>query len=69
MQWQSPETIPMDGTEILIRTRIGIVSAWFCNEEYEWVCYDDMFQLDGHYSNIIGWIPIPEEENDNNKGE
>ena len=70
MAWQPVETIPMDGTEILIKTHIGVVSAYFCIEEpdndardsgvYDWICYDDKFQLDGESSGIIGWMPIPE---------
>ncbi len=75
MAWQPVETIPMDGTEILIKTHIGVVSAYFCIEEpdndardngvYDWICYDDKFQLDGFQldgesSVIIGWMPIPE---------
>jgi len=68
MNWLPMETIPMDGTEIIIKTNVGIVSAWFCSEEpsndakddgcYHWICYDDMFQLDGDDSTIEGWLPI-----------
>ena len=69
MDWQPVETIPMDGTEILIKTDVGIVSAWFWHEEptngakddgcYDWICYDDMFQIDGHDNNIYEWMPMP----------
>jgi len=68
MEWQPLDTIPMDGTEVLIKTDTGIVSAWFCNERptneaqddgrYDWICYDDMFTLDGHDNNIEAWMPI-----------
>jgi hypothetical protein len=66
--WQPIKTIPMDGTEILIKTNAGIVSAWFCIEYptndskddgvYDWICFDDEFTIDGHSSEIIGWMPI-----------
>ncbi len=65
--WQPIETAPKDGTEILILTRLGAVSAWFCDEPctdvdngaYDWVCYDDAFQIDGHSSEVLGWMPLP----------
>jgi hypothetical protein len=75
MKWQPVETIPMDGTEILIKTCAGIVSAWFCNIAptndakddacYDWICYDDMFQIDGHESIIDAWMPMPVIEGEN----
>jgi len=59
IDWQPVETIPTDGTEILIKTDTGIVSAWFYynadNGRAEWICYDDMFELDGYDSNITAW--------------
>ncbi|MBF0350921.1 MAG: hypothetical protein HQM11_07795 [SAR324 cluster bacterium] len=67
MKWNPVETIPIDGTEILIKTDTGIVTAWLCREEqptdgiscvYEWVCFDDMFTLDGYDNNIEGWLPL-----------
>ena len=59
----------MDGAEILLKTHVGFVSAWFCDEEptndsndngsYDWVCYDDMFTLEHDDSTIVGWLPLP----------
>ena len=67
--WSPMNTAPKDGTEILLKTHVGIVSAWFCNEPptneagdngaYDWICYDDMFQLDGYDCTIEGWAPLP----------
>ena len=69
--WRPPETAPKDGTEILLRLPEGLVSAWFCDEPptndakddgcYDWICFDDMFQIDGHDNQILGWMPMPEE--------
>ena len=59
MNWQSMESAPRDATDILLKTNIGIVSAWFqkghwiehheFGREYDgdiWVCYDDEFTLE-----------------------
>lgn len=43
--------------EILILTDLGCVSAWFCEEDHNWVCLDDSFQLDLHEAN--SWLPLP----------
>jgi len=73
MNWNNPEyqPIPRDGTEILIVTENGIVTAWFNEEEptndahddghYEWVCFNDEFTIDGD-AEIMAWayIPIPD---------
>lgn len=53
------ESAPLDGTEILLLTKIGIVSAWFAKGEWtehfetgreytgaQWICYDDAFQIE-----------------------
>lgn len=67
--WNPMSTAPKDGTEILLKTHVGIVSAWFAQKDptneanddglYDWVCYDDMFTLDGDDPTIEGWVPIP----------
>jgi hypothetical protein len=66
MQWRSMDTAPKDGTEVLLKTPSGVVSAWFCDEPaegdgsvYDWICYDDKFTIDGHDSSIQGWMPVP----------
>jgi len=68
IEWQPMDTVPMDGTEVLLKTHQGIVSAWFCCEHptndamddgsYAWVCFDDMFTLDGYDNNIQAWAKI-----------
>jgi hypothetical protein len=58
MNWNPVNTIPLDGTEILLKTHVGVVSAWLHIENQEWVCYDDMFTLDEDDSTIEGWLPL-----------
>ena len=58
MTWQPIETAPKDGEEeIMLHTRIGVVSAWFCDSG-EWVCYDDLFSLQDNEP--THWMPIPD---------
>jgi hypothetical protein len=67
-QWRDMQHAPLDGTEILLCTTKGIVSAWFCSEppsaagsddgRYEWVCFDDKFTLDDG-DGLLGWSPLP----------
>jgi predicted SnoaL-like aldol condensation-catalyzing enzyme len=64
MNWKPIETAPRDETEILIKTNIGVVSAWFHSEPgecYQWVCYDDAFTIDGDCKSVTHWMPIPTE--------
>ena len=58
-EWQPIETAPKDGTSALIFAPFGIVEAWFCGDDgsYQWVCYDDKFQLDEHEP--THWMPLP----------
>lgn len=60
--WLPIDTAPRDETEVLIKTRIGVVSAWFHAEPgecYHWVCYDDAFTIDGDDGSVTHWMPIP----------
>jgi hypothetical protein len=64
--WQSIETAPRDETEVLIKTSIGVVSAWFHSEPgeyYQWVCYDDAFTIDGDCGSVTHWMPLPPSPN------
>jgi hypothetical protein len=56
MEWKPAKDILKD-KEILIKTHVGMVSAWFDDQEKKWVCYDDMFTLDGDIE-IEGWMDI-----------
>jgi len=69
VRWNSSDSVPKDGNEILLLTSVGIVNAWFDDREptndakddgaYEWVCFDGKFTLDGHdTAQIKGWLPI-----------
>lgn len=62
-------TAPRDGTEVILLTRYGIVSAHFCpgemtttmdGDEYEgpvWSCYDDAIQIEvEEFVNEIGHL-------------
>jgi hypothetical protein len=65
-----PETLPTDGTIVLLFLHDGTVcNAFFSNVsptndakddgEYDWVCCEDRFLLDGHDSHLIrGWLPL-----------
>jgi hypothetical protein len=57
MKWESIASIPRNDTEILIRTKIGIVSAWYSDSGHEWVCYDDGFAVPDE--SVLEWMPIP----------
>ncbi len=61
-QWQPMATAPRDETEVLLKTRIGVVSAWFhdeLDEHFEWVCYDDLFTIPGDAEGDLMWMPLP----------
>lgn len=52
-----PEGPPFDGNAILILTNTGVVEAWWDNHDWDWVCYDDAFQLE--LGDALYWMPIP----------
>ena len=59
MNWQNINTASFDSADsILIKTKIGIVEAWFHSDAQEWVCYDDAFAVQ-HTDDIL-WMPIPQ---------
>lgn len=64
--WNPPHSVPMDGTEVLIKTSTGVVSAWYASPrevytdngtEYEgscFVCYDDEFEIEVECDTFMG---------------
>jgi len=64
---------PTDGTEVLLRTKWGIVSGWYAaragyGEDAsgpKWICYDDKFEIEIEesagemWSEVTHWMPIP----------
>lgn len=64
--WLPIDTAPRDGTEILIRTNVGVVTAWLHAEAGEcnqWVCYDDLFAIDADDGRVTHWMPLPSSPN------
>lgn len=63
------DTPPFDGNPVLVKSRSGVVEAWWQDsvvsetpagrevEGFNWVCYDDAFQLE--LDDVVGWMPIP----------
>lgn len=49
------DNFPTDATAVLLRTNVGIVSAWFDKSANEWVCYDDKFTIQAGHSGIEAW--------------
>ena len=66
----SPETLPKNGIHVLLFLHDGTVcNAWFSHTmplndakddgEYDWICCEDRFLIDGHDSHLIrGWLPL-----------
>ena len=63
MNWSPINTATHDDQEVLIKTRIGIVSAWYHSDAGEWVCYDDAFAV-SETSDMM-WMDIPNETKNN----
>jgi len=58
--WEPIESAPRSSNKkILLKTHVGIVPAWFDKEKNEWVCFDDIFSLDGDCPTITGWTEYP----------
>lgn len=55
-----PAGKPFDGNPILAKTNTGFVEAWFCKDNWQWVCYDDQFQLE--FDDVIAWFELPKDE-------
>jgi len=54
--WQPIENAKHDENEILIKTTVGVVSAWWCVSGSEWVCYDDAFAIPE--TSDMMWMPL-----------
>ena len=57
--WKQISEALHDDQEVLIKTRIGIVSAWYHCDAREWVCYDDAFAIPETADML--WMNIPEQ--------
>jgi hypothetical protein len=62
---------PFDGEPVLVKTNTGIVEAWWQKGEpyfdhegtpdcdgFQWICYDDAFQVD--LEEVTHWMPLPD---------
>lgn len=62
INWKPIEEFPGEyistQKQVLIKTYVGIVSAWVDEEDFEWVCYDDMFFLDFDDATITHFAEI-----------
>jgi len=56
--WRPIDSAKHDDDEILIKTKLGIVSAWWHSDASEWVCYDDAFTVP-ETSDIV-WMELPD---------
>lgn len=70
IKWNDPSTLRQDGTHVLLFLHDGTVcNAWFSHispkndakddGEYDWICCEDRFLIDGHDVHLIkGWLPL-----------
>ena len=61
MEWQPIETAPRDGTEVIVFTGGGVVTAWHSVNTGMWP-HDCEFTEDGEACNVglpTHWMPLP----------
>ena len=58
IMWKPISTAIHDEHEVLIKTRIGVVSAWYDASSGEWVCYDDGFAV--QETSDMMWMELPD---------
>ena len=55
MEWNSFDTIPKDGTIVLLKTFYGVLIAYYDVDIDDWIS-DDMLPIDDT-NEIEGWLP------------
>lgn len=52
---------PLDGKNVLVKVPAGWwITAWFCKDDFCWVCGDDTFTL--AIDEVSHWMEVPPEE-------